>query len=200
MCQEGPVHPSGAGCRADRRKFGSMSDQTTSVERDPLTCIRNRLVGKPQKFFAPFVCRRRRSVLRPCLIFQRQANPMAFRQGKRLKWAQYSLLVNGVKLSDHGTFIVAFGGVSHHSSSFFRFSISSRPSAISSSAPAHPATHSQVGRVRRCFRRTSVGGSRRGQFFPCSRMRSDIASMDGEPEADTSVSRISRMRSLSSDT
>ena len=25
---------------------------------------------------------------------------MVFRQGKRLKWAQYSLLVNGVKRSD----------------------------------------------------------------------------------------------------
>ena len=103
------MHSGCAGSRANRRKFRSVSDQTISVKRHPFTGIRAGLVGNPQKFFATFFSRSRRSVLWYCLIFQRQSNPLVFRQGERLKGAQYSLLVNGVKVSDHGISIVIVG-------------------------------------------------------------------------------------------
>ena len=59
MGQQGPLHSGRQGSRTDRRKFGAMCDQATTVKGHPLPRVRTRFVGEPEKFFAPLVYRSR---------------------------------------------------------------------------------------------------------------------------------------------
>jgi hypothetical protein len=114
MRQQGPFHSGRSGCRTNRRKFHSVRNQATAVKRYPLTGIGTRFLGEPLKFFATVVDRGgdgRGAVLRHGLIFERQAHSLMFWQSKRLKRSQDSMFVNGLKLTDHSTFIVTVGRV-----------------------------------------------------------------------------------------
>lgn len=102
---------SSAGGFADRRECETVSHQPISVECDPLTGVRRRLLGELLQFGAP-VDGRRRFIRRwgAGRLFDGQAHMLVFGRRKRLERAEDPVLVNGVQLPRHDR-IVSPGNV-----------------------------------------------------------------------------------------
>ena len=84
-----------------------MGDQAVAIECDPFACEVTRFVGKPFEF-GPAVIKwlSRFRAQRRIPIFHGYMNSLVLCQRKGLQRAQYTLLVNRLKMYHHGTIIV----------------------------------------------------------------------------------------------
>jgi hypothetical protein len=84
-----------------------MRDQPVAVKRNPLAGVVTRFVGKPVEF-GPTVIRLLCGLptKRALPLIHGYVDLLMLYQGKRFQRAQYALLVNGLKVYRHGSFIV----------------------------------------------------------------------------------------------
>jgi hypothetical protein len=84
-----------------------MRDQSVAVERNPFACVVTRFACKPVEF-GPIVIKLLCGLPteRASPLFHGHTDSLMLSQGKRLQWAQYALLENGLKVYRHGTSIV----------------------------------------------------------------------------------------------
>ena len=81
-----------------------MRDQSVAVKRDPFACEVTRFVGKPVEFgpaVINWLCGL--PTKRTFPIFHGHMNSLVLCQSKGFQRAQYTLLVNGLKMYRHGT-------------------------------------------------------------------------------------------------
>ena len=117
MGQKWPFDSCGPCRRSNSREIISVRNQATAIERHPLTGVGRRILSEPSEFFAPLIdmagiLRVLLRDLRCRLIFHCNSNALVFRQGKGLKRAQYALLVDGLQVLNHDSFIILLGRVS----------------------------------------------------------------------------------------
>jgi hypothetical protein len=85
-----------------------MREKSVAVERDPFACEVTRFVGKPVEFGAAVIeWLSRFPTQRTIPIFHGHMNSLVLCRRKGFQRAQYTLVVNGLKMYCHGTCIVS---------------------------------------------------------------------------------------------
>ncbi len=123
--KKGPRNSRGFRRRFHCSQLWPMRDQPVAVERNPLASVATRFLDKPVEF-GPTVIRLLCGfpTKRVPSLIHGYVDLLMLHQGKRFQRAQYALLVNGLTVYRHSTFIlpgafVAYCGVWHSSLPFY---------------------------------------------------------------------------------